>query len=287
MTGFETNAVHLPTTSTRGTQDPTSKRWVKIAVSAAVAAFDRLPGRRPLAERARGVILLYHDVPLSEQARFARQLDQLLAAGTPVPCQELPGAPDGTWRIGVTFDDGLYSFERVALPELRERAIPSSMFVISSLLREAELDTTPTHEGMPVLTKASVAELPLGGVEIGSHSEHHRRLSLIDDCETSQELLNSRKQIEDLVGGPVRTLAFPYGDWSRRTVELAVETGYETVYSVNPDLIGTRRADPVVRGRVVVAPTDWPVETWLKLRGAYRWVAWWTRAKGVLRGNRP
>jgi hypothetical protein len=84
----------------------------------------------------------------------------------------------------------------------------------------------------------------------------------------------------------VLTMAFPYGDWSRRTVELAKESGYERVYTVNPDLVGTAGSDPTVLGRIVVAPTDWPAETWLKLRGSYRWVARWSHLKARLAGRR-
>lgn len=279
-------AIRLPATSTKSSQDTTAKRLVKVVVSALVHTADRVPGRRPLAERASGLVVLYHDVPAAERARFARQLDMLRVAGTPVPCAAFPSQPTGEWHVAVTFDDGLESFEQVARPELDRRGIPATMFAISGLLREHEAEVGPTHEGMPVMTRGSIARLPELGHEVGSHSEHHRRLSLTCDDETLDELLNSRKQLEALVELPVSALAFPFGDWTSRTVKLAVEAGYDRIYSVNPDLVGTPRADHFVTGRIVVAPSDWRIETWLKLRGSYRWVASWTHTKERLHGRR-
>lgn len=281
LTRASAGEVVIPNNTTKGSQDPLPHRLVKVGLSILLAGWDRLPGRR-LADRARGVILLYHDVPPAEQARFGRQLDQLLAAGKPASCDDMVGRADGIWRLAITFDDGLLSFDRVARPELDSRLIGASMFAISRLLRDADEDAFPTHEGRPTMTRAALASLAHTRHQVGSHGLQHLRLSLLEDDDVRTEFRESMRELEEIMGEPVTTFAFPYGDWNRTTVELARECGYERVYSVNPDLVGAARSDPFVFGRIVVSPTDWPIETWLKLRGSYRWVARWSHFKARL-----
>ena len=272
--------------STRATQDGTAKRIVKVVLATSVVAIDRIPGRRPLAERARGVAVLFHDVPAAERARFARQLEMFRSAGHVVRCSDLVGAPDGVWRIGITFDDGLLSYELNARPELDRRSMSSTMFVITGLLGQLGDDPMP-HEGMPTMRAEDVRALAASELhDVGSHTHRHLRLSLLHDDDVVEELGRSKEALEQLLGAPVVSLAFPYGDHRRKTSEIGVKMGYEQVFTVNPDLISGSRHDPMAIGRIVVAPSDWKLETWLKVRGGYRWVARWSRFKAARAGLR-
>ena len=69
----------------------------------------------------------------------------------------------------------------------------------------------------------------------------------------------------------IRLFSFPYGAENDRLVDLCREAGYERVFTILPRLA---LLDPqeYVTGRVVVDPTDWPLEFRLKLLGAYRWL---------------
>ena len=54
-------------------------------------------------------------------------------------------------------------------------------------------------------------------------------------------------------------------------MEWCKEAGYERVFTISPD-IGLSHAEEYVTGRVVVEPSDGPLEFRLKLHGAYQWL---------------
>ena len=80
------------------------------------------------------MVLYYHSIRPGERGRFAQQLDVILRHSQPV---DVTGAIDfrpGVHYAGVTFDDAFENFIDQALPELRKRNVPSTMFVISGAL---------------------------------------------------------------------------------------------------------------------------------------------------------
>ena len=85
------------------------------------------------------------------------------------------------------------------------------------------------------------------------------------------ELHASRQKLGTIFGRDITLFSFPYGATSERLVDLCREAGYQRVFTISPSLA---LVDPqeFVSGRVVVDPTDWPLEFHLKLLGAYRWL---------------
>lgn len=246
-------------------------RWAKVAISLVVWMADEAAGRlRPgwgRAYRHPGVALMYHDVPPDERRRFAAHCDLLLALGAPTALADLDRAPDGRWRIAVTFDDGFPSFVRDALPEMAERRIPSTLFVPSA---HARLGGTSHADGSR-LSVDQLRALP-DDVEVGSHSRTHPFLPELDDTELAAELRISRTELIDALGGTVDALAFPFGVHDDRVDEAARHAGYRRCYGIVPR--PARRGD-YVTGRVQIDPTDHPLEARLKMLGAYRWMAIW------------
>jgi len=49
--------------------------------------------------------------------------------------------------------------------------------------------------------------------------------------ETKQELIRSKKTIEDRLSIPVDCLSLPYGDGSRRILEQALQLGYKRIFT--------------------------------------------------------
>jgi len=69
------------------------------------------------------------------------------------------------------------------------------------------------------------------GMEIGSHTLRHRVLARLPRDERRRDLRESRAALEELVGGPVRHLAYPNGgegDWDTATGVDAAEAGYHS-----------------------------------------------------------
>jgi peptidoglycan/xylan/chitin deacetylase (PgdA/CDA1 family) len=123
----------------------------------------------------------------------------------------------------VTFDDGLVRTAHEGVPILLERGIPCSMFVSTGLLGKPH----PDIEGAKIMSAPEVVELAAAGVEIGAHSVDHARLDQLAYVDALDQLRRSRAVLEDLIGKPVTSMAYPYGRASEQTIRAAREAGYE------------------------------------------------------------
>jgi peptidoglycan/xylan/chitin deacetylase (PgdA/CDA1 family) len=254
-------------------------RAFKLGVSGVVFGVDTAAGvvapSRRRGHRSNGVVLMYHDIPDAQRRAFAAQCDLMLRLGRPSRLDEMHAPTDGSWRVAVTFDDGFRSFADTALSELDARGIPAALFVPTEWSRRAQHRTEP--DGWPVpLTPSQVAALP-PTVEIGSHSRTHAHLPTLDDTDLEDELVGSRRELDDVTGRSVRYHAFPFGEHDARVDDAARAAGYERCYGIVPT--EARPHEGYVVGRVQVEPTDWDVEFRLKVLGGYRWMAWWMNAR--------
>ena len=114
------------------------KRLVNLTGSLIVVASDwvlghvgRLLGR---AATPRCVVLAYHSVPLAQRSLFVKQMDVLCRSARPVHADIEILPKDRGHYVAVTFDDGLEDIIDNALPELRMRGIPCTVFIITEKL---------------------------------------------------------------------------------------------------------------------------------------------------------
>ena len=77
-----------------------------------------------------------------------------------------------------------------------------------------------------MLSREQLCELQEAGLAIGSHTLNHAHLTRLSPAEARREMVDSRACLEDMLGAPCRTLAYPYGDWSPAVRDLAGEAGY-------------------------------------------------------------
>ena len=259
-------------------------RLVKLALSLAVFVWDR--GRDLLRRAAgrpappRGVILYYHAVTPGQRDPFARQLDALLRHSRPFRVDHPEDAVRPGNHAAITFDDGYASVVEQALPELRQRNIPCTIFIPTGCLGQPPSwvnSATHAFSKERVITAEQIRELaadPL--VSVGSHSVSHPSLLELSAEQAAEELQSSKETLETLVGQEVHLFSFPHGAFNDALVRQARETGYRLVYSIEPSLVPVS-PDGHVLGRFAADADDWWVEFRLKLAGAYRWHAWLPR----------
>ena len=108
-------------------------------------------------------------------------------------------------------------------------------------------------------------------VKIGSHCASHRFLSGLNQNEIWNEISESKDKLETIIGKKVTLLAFPFGDYNHRMLELAKEAKYERVFTNNPELVFSEK-NPFAVGRFDIPPGFWHLEFLLVLYGAYRWL---------------
>jgi len=258
----------------------TLKRVVKLIISLCFFAVSWIGAtlRRRLntkTERGTLVVLCYHDVGSQQRQQFARQMDTLLRFAEPAPVDLQPPLRSGSRFVSVTFDDGLITFVKHALPELEARNIPGTLFVVTGKLgQESDWRHYPDmpYSDRPgcILTSTQLREIA-DRVVIGSHSVTHPMLTEISETDAKRELKESRTTLERTLGRDVTLFSFPYGDFDDNLIKWCSEAGYRRIYTTVPSMAPSEVATFVI-GRVSTDPTDWPLEFRLKLLGAYRWL---------------
>lgn len=81
------------------------------------------------------------------------------------------------------------------------------------------------------LNKAEIKSL-YKGHEVSAHSANHPNLPDISKSEVIKEIVEDRKELERLVGYPVRGMAYPFGNTNDVVVETILELGIEYARTV-------------------------------------------------------
>ncbi len=153
--------------------------------------------------------------------------------------------------VVVTFDDGYADFHSEALPVLERYDFPATVFLTSGWVRDAGEDAA----GRPLdamLSWSQAREAASCGIEIGGHSHSHPQLDQLPDEQLRQELRRNKALLEDKIGAPVATMAYPYGYSSVRVRREVRRAGYWAACAVS-NAIAADRHDVLALPRLTVA----------------------------------
>jgi peptidoglycan/xylan/chitin deacetylase (PgdA/CDA1 family) len=133
--------------------------------------------------------------------------------------------------------------------------------VLADLAERAGL----AREGRPkmrALTIEEVVELSaLDGMEIGAHTLTHPQLAVLPPDRQREEILGSRRALEEIVGSQVESFAYPYGkrgvDFSAQAVAIASEAGFRLACASEGGVLGRCEAH-LDLSRLMVS--DWPAD---------------------------
>jgi peptidoglycan/xylan/chitin deacetylase (PgdA/CDA1 family) len=231
-------------------------------------------------------VLLYHSIsddppawiaPFTVRPKvFAEQLDRLIDSGrTVVPLRRLVAAQRGGHPLPeraavLTFDDGFADFYWAAAPALTDRELPATLFVTTGAVHPpgvaAEGSLLPPA---PMLTWRQIATLEALGVEIGGHSRTHPQLDTVGNRRLCEEILDCKRELEEALGHPVTSYAYPHG-YSSATVRRKVQkAGWSSACAV-ANAFSSPADDPLRIARLTVM-ADTPPERfqqWLDGTGA-------------------
>ena len=107
-----------------------------------------------------------------------------------------------------------------------------------------------------------------GHVEIGGHTLTHPRLSKLAPEQQAHEIQENKRQLEALLGHPLLSFAYPYGDMDENAKEQVVAAGYRFAVATNS---GPRamHQDPFRIRRIAIFPRTDVFGLWRKIRGNY------------------
>ena len=207
-------------------------------------------------------MLCYHSIHPSKgiasatPAEFDEQLGWLREHCRIIPFAEVLRAARhptvGKPTVSITFDDGYADNHEFALPRLSRYSVPATFFLTTGLIdgqasviqRLAALQKA-SREDVAGLSWTQVLELRKAGMELGSHGSSHISLLRLDEEKVIEELLSAKRVLEDRLGEPVVSFAYPFGKpkhhFSRATASLVAKSGYEHAAAIH--LRGVRSDD--------------------------------------------
>ncbi len=193
--------------------------------------------------RTRLLVLNYHSVSDTWEDElavtlhsFEVQIRMALRNGyDPTVAQDLFSKPGKL--LSVSFDDAFRNI-RGALAKLEAWGIPAIVFACPGYADDGRpfgverlADSGSDFERL-TMTWNELRELVAHGVEIGSHTTTHPRLTQISDSELKDELHGSKERLETELGRPCRFLAYPFGDHDARVRAAARAAGYIAAFGV-------------------------------------------------------
>jgi glycosyltransferase involved in cell wall biosynthesis len=156
----------------------------------------------------------------------------------------------------LTIDDGYLDNLTIADPVFRRHGFSPTIFLVS---RKLGRTNDWTDEGLladrPMLSEQEVRQLRDAGTELGGHTRSHRSLPGSAATSLDEELEGCRIDLEAVIGGPVTTFAYPYGEFDEGVAQATGAAGYSGACTV-----AGRRAklsdDPLQIPRIEVRGTE-------------------------------
>jgi peptidoglycan/xylan/chitin deacetylase (PgdA/CDA1 family) len=111
--------------------------------------------------------------------------------------------------------------------------------------------------GTRPVSEEELRSLAGGPVEIGGHTVSHPSLPSLPEASRRDEIALGRERLESLLGRPVETFAYPYGDHDAATVRLVREDGFRLACTIHENVL-SRFSSPHLLPRYAVR--DWPAD---------------------------
>lgn len=180
--------------------------------------------------------------------------------------------------VAITFDDGYADNLEQALPLLAKYDACATLYlVVDRHDRDWSTAKKAHHDSGELARERKLSDdevrtlLASGRIELGSHTLTHINMPATAADAKRQELAESRRQLQDLFGVPVRSFAYPFGLWGEDDVALVREAGYDTaVTTVDGIDLRSPRPDPLRLLRIKISGKDNALAFILRLRTGKR-----------------
>ncbi len=212
-------------------------------------------------------ILMYHGIARGDADRwtvpttmFAEHMRWLADHDyRPVAVSVLIAARNGSLplhprTLAITFDDGLRNFATDALPVLQQYDFPATIYIVTGYIGKTASWSQSNRAGPPMLSQREIQAISEHGIECGAHSHSHPQLDIISPMAARNEIRRSKADLEDCLGQPVRSFAYPHGYASRRVRELVHQEGFTSACRVRHALSSSRE-DPFALSRIIMTST--------------------------------
>lgn len=194
-------------------------------------------------------ILVYHQIeqppprgtPLRglvvSPASFARQMSALKLLGyRGLSMCDLEPYLKGEKKgkvVGITFDDGYQNNLRNALPVLSRFGFSATCYGLSDMMGGTNSWDHGLVATKPLMTVDEWRLWIKAGMELGSHTCNHAKLIDLSPEDAQKQIVESKHELEQLLGCDVRHFCYPYGSFAPEHCVMVKEAGYVTATTMN------------------------------------------------------
>ncbi|MFM5560765.1 polysaccharide deacetylase family protein [Aeromonas rivipollensis] len=177
----------------------------------------------------------------------------------------------GKKYLMITVDDGYRDNLTRMLPLLEKYGYKAVVYIVTGEDHNRWDVEHPTHPDTPValMNGDEIRALGASGhVEIGGHTLTHPRLSTLAPEQQAREIRANKERLERLLGYPLLSFAYPYGDLNESAKAEACAAGYRYAVATNSGPRAMHR-DPLQIRRIAIFPRTDMFGLWRKIRGNY------------------
>lgn len=219
-------------------------------------------------------VVNYHGV--SDTSRFTEHLKFYARHYESVSLSELKQfLSNGHWTkskpgLIISFDDGLLSNYSIAKPLLEEFGFEGWFFVPTDFIscapdvqkkfaKENSIQFSKCPEERIAMSWDELKEMDKSHV-VGSHTRTHKRLSAnLSDSELQEEIIESKKILEEKLGHEVESFCWVGGEedsYSRSASELISKAGYKVSFMTNSKIVSRHTHPLQIQRSNVEGPWD-------------------------------
>jgi peptidoglycan/xylan/chitin deacetylase (PgdA/CDA1 family) len=216
---------------------------LRKSIYLSLGLFDQLIGKRNDL-----IVLCYHSinrdgwrygVSLSELKKQIEFLSQRYEFISTADLQNLLSGKKILERpsVVITFDDG-YKDILSTVDFFSKEKINPTVFVIANAKRA---DRTQLQTNRDLLSASDIKQLQKNGWIIGNHSMTHVDFNKLDsDQMLSEEIINSKRVLEQNIDTKVNFFAYPKGIYNGLVLAAAQKAGYKAAFSMDDGLITSK-----------------------------------------------
>lgn len=152
--------------------------------------------------------------------------------------------------VVITFDDGYRDVLKLK-SFFKKNNIRPAVFILANPRRANYKELGTKRE---FLNRNEILSLKNDGWEIGSHTNTHADLTTLSEQRLKDEILDSRKKLEEIIKTDVKYFAYPRGKYTDKVLKILKKSGYVLGLTMDDGFI-SKKTNPLLVPRIGVDRT--------------------------------